>query len=79
VEGGSIQLETRRSAGEVAITIENTFDPDAPRRRRTGVGLPNVRKRIAACYGSAARVEVRESGGRFRVQLFLPVDTQETS
>lgn len=79
VDGGSIELETRRSGGDVAITIENTFDPDAPRRPRTGVGLPNVRKRIAARYGSAARVEVREAGGRFRVRLILPAGTQEMS
>jgi hypothetical protein len=72
VEGGWIRLEARCDAGELAIVVENTFDPEALRRRRTGVGLPNVRRRLAARYGEAGRVEVRESGDRFRVQVFLP-------
>jgi hypothetical protein len=79
VDGGSIELETRLSGGEVAITIENTFDPEAPRRRRTGLGLPNVRKRIAARYGPAAKFDVSENGGRFRVRLVLPAGAEEKS
>jgi two-component system, LytTR family, sensor histidine kinase AlgZ len=77
VEGGWIRLEARCAAGELAIVVENTFDPEALRRRRTGVGLPNVRRRVAALYGEAGRVEVRECGGRFRVRVVLPAGTEE--
>ncbi len=78
VEGGWIRLETRREGGELAIAIENSFDPEAPRRHRTGVGLPNVRKRIAARYGATGRVDVRETGDRFRVHLAIPAETEES-
>jgi two-component system, LytTR family, sensor histidine kinase AlgZ len=77
VDGGSILLKTERCGDEVAVTVENTFDPEAPRRRRTGVGLPNVRKRLAAVYGANVRFDVREIGDRFRVRLVIPVQTEE--
>jgi two-component system sensor histidine kinase AlgZ len=72
VDGGTILLGARRTNGELNVIIENRCDPDRPRRPRTGVGLPNVRKRLAAQYGGAAGVRVEESADRFRVELRLP-------
>jgi len=72
VEGGTVCLEARRANDELLVTIENRCDPDRPKRPRTGVGLQNVRKRLAAQYGNAAGVEAEESAGRFRVELRLP-------
>jgi two-component system sensor histidine kinase AlgZ len=77
VDGGSIHIRVSRSAGQVAIRIENTFDKDAARRRRGGVGMANVRKRLEVCYGGAATVDVREEEDRFRVDLLLPAETEE--
>src|SRR5437763_779885 len=37
VEGGAVRLVARREAGEVAITIENEFDPEAQARRDLGL------------------------------------------
>ncbi len=72
VEGGTIRLEARRADGALRVAIENPCDPDRPRRPRTGVGLQNVSKRLAAQYGSAASVRVDASPEQFRVQLTLP-------
>jgi two-component system sensor histidine kinase AlgZ len=77
LDGGSISIRISRSGGQVAVRIENTFDRDAPRRGRGGVGLANVRKRLEVSYGGAATVAIREVEGRFRVELLLPAGTEE--
>lgn len=79
VEGGVVRIATRREGNRLDIAVENTFDPDTPRRRRTGLGLPNVRKRAEAVWGSAARFEVRENGNRFCAALSVPAETEERS
>src|ERR1700746_2067830 len=37
VEGGWIRLDVRSQNGDLAITVENSFDPEAPPRRQSGV------------------------------------------
>ena len=73
-EGGWIRLLARRRENDVEITIENKFDADSPPSRRNGVGLENVRRRLAACYGSRAQMNVGSDGDCFRVSLLLPCD-----
>jgi len=72
VDGGTVRLEAARANGELHVTIENQCDPERPKWPRTGVGLQNVRKRLAAQYGHAASLETEESAGRFRVELKIP-------
>jgi two-component system sensor histidine kinase AlgZ len=74
IEGGAILLAARREGAEVAITIENEFDPEAPPRRDLGLGLAHVRKRLQVRYGSAARFQVAAEGGVYRVELRLPCE-----
>jgi len=76
VEGGRIRLDAQCRAGSVAITIENSFDPDAPPRRKGGVGLANVRQRLAARYGNAASFQVTKEGENFRVALTFPAERE---
>jgi two-component system, LytTR family, sensor histidine kinase AlgZ len=90
-EGGWIRLEVRNrenggtdlspgdgaAPGELVIEVENNFDPEMPRRRGTGVGLANVRQRLAARYGERARFDVRAEGERFLVTLALPAEKTE--
>jgi Ca2+/Na+ antiporter len=77
VEGGSIRLRAQCANGGLAIVIENSFDPDAPPRRRSGVGLANVRQRLAARYGNRASFGASAQGDSFRVAITLPVERQE--
>ncbi|HEY1336918.1 MAG TPA: histidine kinase [Bryobacteraceae bacterium] len=72
VEGGSIRLSARRSGGGVAITLENAFDADMPEPRKLGLGLQNVRKRLAVRYGEEADFQAGPVGEVFRVELRLP-------
>jgi two-component system, LytTR family, sensor histidine kinase AlgZ len=76
VEGGRIRLEAECNDGSVAITIENTFDPEAPPRRKGGVGLANVRQRLEARYGNAATFQVTKNGDSFRVALKFPAEQE---
>jgi hypothetical protein len=73
LEGASIRIEISRAGERVAIGVENTFDKDA-RRRRGGLGMANVRKRLEVCYGDAASMGVQETGDRFRVDLRFPAE-----
>jgi hypothetical protein len=77
VEGGRIRLEAKQRDGYLSIAIENPFDPQAPQRRRNGVGLANVRQRLEARYGSSATFGTTTEDGRFRVALSLPASGKE--
>ena len=62
---------------DLRIEVENNFDPEMPRRRGHGVGLANVRQRLATRYGDRARFEVRAQGDRFQVSIVLPAEKAE--
>ena len=77
VDGGEILLRGWRSESRMRFLIENEFDPEAPSSRKTGIGLSNVRNRLAARYGSDARIDVEVEGTRYRVVLSLPCGTTQ--
>ena len=72
VDGGEISMSARRSAEYLRFVIENPFDPESPSTRRNGIGLANVRNRLEARYGNAARLEIQVEKDRYRVTLSLP-------
>ncbi len=74
IEGGVIRLEARRTGNRLRIVIENPFDPDAPARAGTGVGLSNVRRRLAARYGPDALFAARRLKDRYLVVLSVPAE-----
>jgi two-component system, LytTR family, sensor histidine kinase AlgZ len=73
-EGGWIRMRARRQQDDVEIVIENKFDAESPPSRRNGVGLENVRRRLAVCYGGRAQMNVAKEGDCFRVSLLLPCE-----
>jgi two-component system sensor histidine kinase AlgZ len=74
VEGGWIRLNVQCQDGDLSIIVENSFDPDAPPRRKSGVGLVNVRQRLQARYGNRARFAVSAEGDNYRVAISLPAE-----
>ncbi len=76
IEGALVRVEARRNPHALSVVVENEYDPEAPTRRRNGVGLANVRRRLEAKYGGRARMDVQAADGRYRVSLLLP-DQQE--
>ena len=77
VEGGLVRIAARRSGGQLHLTVENPVDPSVPVKPGEGVGLANVRGRLAALYGQNASVEVRRAGGIFCVELAWPAAPAE--
>ena len=76
VEGGRVHLDVKAHDGVLSVLVENTFDPDAPPRRKSGVGLANVRQRLVARYGNQASFDVKANGDLFRVAITLPAQTE---
>jgi signal transduction histidine kinase len=70
VEGGEIRLD-----GQVLVTVENAFDPDAPPPNRLGMGLAHVRRRLAVRYGPQAQCEAGAHDGVYRVELRFPCES----
>ena len=77
IEGGVIRLDVARQQDRLSITIENPRDADAAVSTRTGVGLDNVRQRLATMFGADARLETRTDADRFRVELAIPCFTDD--
>jgi len=75
-DGGALAIAARRAGSELELEVIDQgvglapgFDPD----RSTGVGLSNVRARLARMYGPGAGVEVAAGAAcGVRVRLHLP-------
>ena len=79
LEGGTIALRAERAGSLLRIRVENDADPvDAPARSR-GIGLENVRQRLAAAYGNQASIHWTREHGLFRVELVLPAENENDS
>ncbi len=77
-EGGLIRLNATRHQDRIQLSVENSWDPEAvPARKRNGVGLKNVQRRLEARYGKEARIEVRQDEHLFLVAVNIPVELQE--
>lgn len=64
----------RNETGETVVTIENSFDPEAPAKRRNGFGQANVRKRLQARYGRRGGLRAAANDGVYRVEITLPAE-----
>jgi hypothetical protein len=72
VEGGAVRLEAHREGPLLVLTVENPLDAEGTGRPGEGVGLANVRRRLAAFGAREARLAAGASGECFRVRLELP-------
>jgi len=72
LEGGTVRIAAHRLGSEIVVTVENAFDPESAPAPASGVGLANVRRRLAARYGAAARADAGPDGSVYRVVLRFP-------
>jgi two-component system sensor histidine kinase AlgZ len=72
VDGGVIRLESRMRAGNLEVSVENGFDPEAPAPRRSGLGLRNVRDRLRTRFGGTAGVVTSAENNVFRAEMKFP-------
>lgn len=72
-EGGVIALSVR--VGDGGLTLEVVNDaPAEPGPAGKGLGLENVRRRLAVAYGDAARLDFERAAGSARAAVVLPLD-----
>ena len=84
-EGADISVEVRRQIDRVLITVSDTgpgADSQYTERaaQSTGVGLANIRDRLAQAYGDSHRFETQSDiTGGFRVFIDIPyqIETEE--
>ena len=72
IDGGELRIAATNANGRLAIVLENPFDTAAEPARGAGIGLENVRARVAAAFAGDGAVTVSSDGGVFRVALDLP-------
>jgi hypothetical protein len=72
LDGGTLNIAAVTRGDRLEIVIENPFDPDGGRRPGQGMGLENVRARLAVLHPGNSRVESTEAYDRFRVTVNLP-------
>ncbi len=76
--GGVITIVARRAGSILRVSVENDVDDEVQARAGNGIGLANVRQRLAGIYGHEASVHWSRQGQLFRVELTLPAETAET-
>jgi len=76
---GQILLRIATGNDMLQILLENDYDPDSLSPNRNGVGLQNVRPRLATPYGSRATVIWRGEKGRFSVRMQIPFEPADTA
>ena len=73
LEGGTVRIYCQKRGERLNVAIENPIDSDASAPAGKGIGLENVRSRLATFYGSEARLELRRGKSSFRVEISLPI------
>jgi two-component system, LytTR family, sensor histidine kinase AlgZ len=76
--GGTVRIDAERVGSILQVSIENDVDEDLPLTAGKGIGLANVRQRLAALYGHQASVSWTREQQTFRVALTLPAETTES-
>jgi two-component system sensor histidine kinase AlgZ len=75
-EGGEIAVHLGVADGQLQLVIENPLpeeEPAEPDHAHNGIAMENIRQRLIAHYGSRYHFAVGREGGRYRVQLRLPM------
>lgn len=72
IEPVTIKLKCELKGELVQIHISNNFDPTSATAKGAGIGLSNVRKRLALVYGRNDLVEIDQSEQDFAITLKIP-------
>lgn len=75
LEGGTIRIAGALSGERLLLSVTNGYDPAERRKGSGGVGIVNVRDRIALIWGDSARMEIARESGEHRVTIDVPAVT----
>lgn len=84
-DGGAVRIAAEKFGSQLKLTVTNDVDDvddvdGAAGRARapgSGVGLQNVRARLAAAYGGQAALHWGRQDRQFRVELIVPAEHKE--
>jgi LytS/YehU family sensor histidine kinase len=82
IEGGTVRIDVQRNGTAMEILLENPIDMsgETSPQRGAGVGLENVRSRLAKLFANQSTVSVSRDSGSFQVRLRFPcIESGETS
>ena len=72
VDPVTIRFSCKPDQGHMKAVISNDYDPGTPSMKGTGVGLQNVRQRIALAYQEKGAVQWSGNDGVFTVTILFP-------
>ncbi|MBK9604918.1 MAG: histidine kinase [Betaproteobacteria bacterium] len=78
VDGGVIAIRCFVRERWLHALVGNPVDADARPAEGDGVGLRNIRQRLATLYGERARITWARDGGRFGVEITVPLEHAES-
>lgn len=73
---GEVVVRIGRRGGELRIEVDNPVAPSATHHAGNRLALDNIRERLMLFHDLEARLEIDESGGRYRVRIRLPFETE---
>jgi len=76
--GGTIVVDALVRDGWLHLSVVNPVSSDGPPASGHGVGLKNIRERLAVLYGARARIAWNRTATRFTIEINLPVDKEAT-
>lgn len=77
VGGGRLTVEATAREARLEIRVEDDGVGFDGARARQGVGLANLRERLATLYGGAAGLTIEDARPGTRVRLWLPAEQRE--
>jgi len=75
IDGGDLIVRAKGSGGLITFQVWNSGEPFLPKRQGQGVGIKNLRARLALAYGSEARFSLgaHEGGTLAKIEFRNPV------
>jgi two-component sensor histidine kinase len=77
-DGGTIAVDALVRDGWLHLAVANPVADDQRTSQEGGVGLANIRERLAALYAARARLAWRRTADRFEIEITLPAETEKT-
>ena len=74
--GGTIVVDAQVRDGGLHIAVVNPVASDDVPASGHGVGLKNIRERLAVLYGTRAHMAWQRSATQFTIEIHLPVDKE---
>lgn len=75
--GGKILISVLQTPRITTLIVENSCPQSPSGHRGHGIGQDNVRNRLQALYGDAARYRIEQTAEQYKVTLTLPKPIQE--